>query len=94
MIWLLSGASDNPEDKTVIERHGAKALHSVVKSLMHAIWTEDQDAQKDMAHRMIQIAKPWTIRRWSESRHVNGKPFVLILKENARLVDLEWTEEV
>jgi len=43
--------------------------------------------------RMIQIAKPWTISRWSESKLANGKPRVQIPKENAHLVDLEWTEE-
>jgi hypothetical protein len=47
-----------------MEMHGADALYSAVKSLMHAMWTEDQDAQQDVAHRMIEIAKSWTIRRW------------------------------
>jgi len=42
---------------------------------------------------MIQIAKPWTIRRWSESKITNGKPLVRIPKEKAHLIDLEWTEE-
>jgi len=60
---------------------------------MHAIWTEDQYAQQDAAHWMIQIATAWTIRRWSESKIVNWKPHVWIPKEDARLVDLEWTED-
>jgi len=46
-----------------------------------------------MAHWMIQIAKPCMIRRWSESKLVNGKPLVRIPRENAHLVDLEWTED-
>jgi len=29
----------------------------------------------------------------SESQLANGKPFVHILKENAHLIELEWTEE-
>jgi hypothetical protein len=41
-----------------MEMHGAEALHSAVKSLMHAMQTEDQDAQQDVAHWMIEIAKP------------------------------------
>jgi hypothetical protein len=45
------------------------------------------------AHRMIQIAKPWTTRRWSESKLANGNPLVRIPKENAHLVDLEWTAD-
>jgi len=57
-MWLFSGAPEDPEDETVMEMHGADALYSAVKSLMHAIRTEDQDAQQDAAHWMIQIAKP------------------------------------
>jgi len=92
-MWLFSGAPEEPEDETFMEKHGTEALDSAVKSLMHASRTEDQNAQPDAAHRMIQIAKPWTIRRWSESKLANGKPLVRIPKENAHLVDLEWTEE-
>jgi len=92
-MWLFSGAPDNPEDETVKEKHGADVLYSAVKSLMHAIRTEDHEAQQDAAHRMIQIAKPWTMRRWSESKLANGKPLLQIPKENAHLIDLKWTED-
>jgi hypothetical protein len=92
-IWLFSGAPEDPADETVIEMHSADALYSAVKSLMHAIRTEDQDAQQDAAHRMIQITKPWTIRWGSESKLANGKPLVRIPKQNAHLVDLQCTED-
>jgi len=92
-MWLFSGAPEDPEDETVMEMHRADALNSTVKSLLHAIRTEDQDTQQDAAHRMIQIAKPWTMRRWSESKLANGQPLNPIPKENAHLVDLEWTED-
>jgi len=92
-IWLISGVPEDPEDETVMEKHGADAQYSAVKSLMHAIRTEDKDAQHDAAHQRIQIAKPWRIRRWSESKLANGKPLLRLLKENAHLVDLEWTED-
>jgi len=91
-MWLFSGAPEDPEDDTVMEQHGADALYSAVKSLLHAIQTEDKEAQHEGVHRMIQIAQPWTIRRWSESNLANGKPLVRIPKEYAHLVDLEWTE--
>jgi len=65
-MWLFSGASEDPEDDTVMGKHGAEAFYSAVKSLMHAIWTKDKEGQQDAAHWMIQIAKPWTIRWWSE----------------------------
>jgi hypothetical protein len=43
---------EDPENETLIEKHGGKKLHSAVKSLMHAIWTADQVAQQDRAHRI------------------------------------------
>jgi hypothetical protein len=92
-MWLFSGAPEHPEDETLMENHGAEALYSAVQSLIHAIRTEDQDAQQDAAHPMIRIEEPWTIRRWSESKLANGKPLVQIPKQNTDLVDLEWTEE-
>jgi hypothetical protein len=70
-MWLFSGAPEDPEDDTVMNQHGADTLYSAVKGLMNAIWTEDEETQQDAAHRMIQIAKPWTIRRWSESKIAN-----------------------
>jgi len=90
---LFAGASQDPEDDTVMERHGAEALYPAVKSLMHAIQTKDEEAQQDAAHRMIQITMPWMIRRWSESKLANGKQLVWIQKPNEHLIDLQWTEE-
>jgi hypothetical protein len=85
-MWLFSGAPKEPEDETVMEMHSANALDSALKSLMHAIRTEDYDAEQDVAHRMIQITKPWMMRRWSESKLVNGKPHDQIVMKNAHLV--------
>jgi len=91
-MWPFSGAPEYPQDQTLMEMHGADALYCSEKSLLHAIRTEDQDAQQNAAHQMIQIAKPWMIRRWSESKLASGKPLVQIPKENAQLVDLKRTE--
>jgi len=91
MMWLFSGAPEDPEDDTVMEKHRTDVLYSAVKGLKHAIRTEDQDAQLDAPHWMIQIAQPWTKSRWSESTLANGKPLVRILKENPHLVDFELT---
>ena len=92
-MWLFSGAPEDPEDDTVMGKHSADVLYPAVKSLMHAIQTEDEDAQQNAAHQMIQIAKPWTIRRWSESKFANGKPLIQIPKQKAHLIDREWTED-
>ena len=45
MMWLVSGAPEDPEDDTVMEKHGAETLYSTVKSVMHAIRTKDKAAQ-------------------------------------------------
>ena len=93
MMWLFSGSPDDPEDDTVMEKHGADALYSAGKSLMHAIQTEDEEAQQDAAHWMIQLAHLWTIKMWSESKLPNGQPLVRIMSESAHLIDLEWTQD-
>jgi len=66
MISAHLGAPEDCEDYNVMEKFGAKALYSALKSLMHAIQTEDHNAQQNVAQLMIQIAQPWTIRRWSD----------------------------
>jgi len=66
-MWLLSGVPDNPEDNSVMEQHGAEALHAKVKRLMHAIQSENEEAQQDAAHQTIKIGKSWTISWRSES---------------------------
>jgi hypothetical protein len=72
LMRLVSGACDDPEDDTVMEKHGTQALYSAVKRLMHATRTKYEEALQDAAHRMIQIAKPWIIKQWSESKMANG----------------------
>jgi hypothetical protein len=49
-MWLLSGAPEDPEDDTVMDQHGADALFSAVKSLMHLIRSKDEEAQQNAAH--------------------------------------------
>jgi hypothetical protein len=66
-MWVFSGVLDYPGDDTVMEQHGADALYSTVKRLMHGFRTGDEEAQQDSAHWLLQIAKPSTTGRWSES---------------------------
>jgi hypothetical protein len=93
MIWLFSGAAEDPEDNRAMEEHRADTLDSAANSMMHVIWTEEEEAEQDMVHRMIQIPMPWIIWRWSESKLANGKPLVQIPTGNGPLIDLEWTED-
>ena len=88
-MWVFSGVPGNTEDEIGMEMDGADAMYCTVKSIMHPIRTEDEQANQDPVHRMIQIAKPWTIRRCSELRLANRTPLVRIPMENANLIDLE-----
>jgi len=76
-----------------MEMHGAEALYFAVKSLMHAIQTENKEAQQHAVHRIIHIPKPWMISSWLESKVLDGKPLLQIPKKNAHLIDFEWTED-
>jgi len=76
-----------------MEKHGANELYSAVKSLMHAIWNEDKEAQQDAVHRMIQIATSWMIRKWSHSKLTNRKPILRIQNQNAHLFASDRTED-
>jgi hypothetical protein len=49
-MWLISGATEDPEDNAVIEKHSANAVHSAVTSLMNGICTEHEDSQQESAH--------------------------------------------
>jgi len=55
---------EDPENNTVKAKYGTEALYSAVKSLMHAILTEDHDAQPHAAHQVIHIEMHRIIRRW------------------------------
>jgi hypothetical protein len=92
-MWLFSSVPEDPQNETVMEMHSADELYYTVKKLMHAIRTEDQDTQQNAAHRMIKIAKPSKIRRWSESKLMNRKPLILIPMGNAHLVDFKWNDD-
>jgi hypothetical protein len=91
-MWLFSVVPDNPENDTLIEKHGADVLYSAMKRLLDATWTEDDQAQQNTAHQMIQITKPWMIRMWLELNHANRNPPLQIPKMYALLFDLESTE--
>jgi len=58
MLWLFSDGPDYPDGNTVMLKNGAEALNSAVKCVMHAIWTEAEEAQHDMAHHRIHIPTP------------------------------------
>jgi len=82
-MWMFSGASGNSEDDPVMKNLCTDILYSMMKSLMHAIQTEYNNAQQDPAHRTIQITRSWL---------ASGKTVVWILEKTAHLSNVEWTE--
>jgi hypothetical protein len=79
-MWLISGAPEDPEDDTVIDKDSEDILNNVVKRIMHAIQTDDEEAQQHAVHQMIQIPYHRTLKRWAESILANGKPPFQTLK--------------
>jgi len=94
MMWLFSGATEDPQDDTVAEKHGTEAFDSTVNCSMHAMCNKDNGVEQEAAQWIIQLAKLWRITsRWSESELVDRRTLVPIQMENAHHVDFEWTEE-
>jgi len=60
--------------------------------MKQAIMTENSEAQKDVAHKMIQIIKTAMIRKGWELILTNGKLRIKIPTRNAHPDDLKWTE--
>lgn len=92
-MWLTSDAPADPEDDTVIDKHGEDTQNNAVKMMMHAIQIEDEEAQHDAVHQMIQIPHHRTIGSWAESKLANGKPLFQILMEIVDNIHFEWTED-
>jgi hypothetical protein len=63
-VWVWVSPESEPTREIGPGVNTTDAMASAVKSLMHALRTEKQDAQQDLAHWMIQIAKLWTMMRW------------------------------
>lgn len=83
---MCSAAPDGPNDDSIIQYNADKVLYSSANSGMHAICIEDNEAQQDAAHRIINIEHPSTIRRWSEVKVIQGITVVRIPKEKVNHV--------
>jgi hypothetical protein len=91
-VLLYSEVPDNQADETVMEKYNAKALYSVGKRCMYVIGAEDNEAPQYRTSHLIQIAKHWTNRWWSESTLQIAKLVFWIPKINAHGADHKWTE--
>ena len=52
-MWLFSGGPEDPEGDTEMEKHSTESLYSALKSLMHAILTDDEHSTQDAVNWMI-----------------------------------------
>ena len=68
----------------------AKAVANVQREVSKAL---PLDKQQAAAQAMIEVVRPWTIRRWTESKLESGAPLVAIPTEIIHQVTLEWTPE-
>ncbi|KAF8518629.1 hypothetical protein BDD12DRAFT_811084 [Trichophaea hybrida] len=64
------------------------ALQVAVRSLTQGIRSDNDEAQKAAAEQIIRIAKPWTIRRWSESKLADGEPLGQWIQSWSEIDDL------
>lgn len=78
---------EDPEDNSVMEKHGAETLYSTEKSVMHAIHTADKDAEHVVAHWMIHPPKARMLKRQLQSKPANAKPLIPIPKGNVHFID-------
>jgi hypothetical protein len=74
-------------------KHCAEALYAAAKSLRHTLGTKDEGAPQAAVHRMVHIGMLGMTRMWLELKLTNGKLLVKIPKNNAHLIDLEWTDD-
>ena len=77
-----------------VSYHGPIALAKAVANVQRAVSKAlPSDEQQAAAQAMIEVIRPWTIRRWTESKLASGAPLVAIPTEIVHQVTLEWTPE-
>ena len=91
--WLFA-IPEVAEDPDAVAKHGPAALEKAVVDIQRAV-SKDLPAheQQAAAQAMIDVVRPWTIRRWTESKLASGAPLISIPTEIVHQVLLEWTAE-
>ena len=91
--WLFTIPQD-VQDAEAVESHGPQAMVTAVRDLELAVRRGDLlEDQKAAAVQMITVARPWTIRRWAESKLASGAPLANIPQGTMHQVPLQWSEE-
>ena len=77
-----------------VSYHGPIALAKAVANIQCTVSKAlPSDEQQAAARAMIEVVRPWTICRWTESKLASGAPLVAIPTEIVHQVTLEWTPE-
>ena len=91
--WLFT-IPEQLENPAAVDLHGPEALAKAVADVLYAVRKELPAAeQQAAAQAMIAVARPWTIRRWTESKLASGAPLIAIPAEIVHEVQLQWTAE-
>ena len=87
--WLFA-IPEVAEDPDAVAKHGPAALEKAVVDIQRAV-SKDLPAHEQQAavQAMIDIVRPWTIRRWTESKLASGALLISIPTEIVHQVLLE-----
>ena len=90
-LFVIPNEVEMPDS---VSYHGpialAKAVANVQRGVSKALQSDEQQAAAQM---MSEVIRPWTIRRWTESKLVSGTPLMAIPTEIVHQVTLKWTSE-
>jgi len=91
MMWLFSGAPEDPEDNSVMDKNHRDASCPSVKSTMDAVQTHDEATPQGAPWRMIPSTKPCLRARCIELKLANGTALAQIPSDKTFLTHLECT---
>ena len=87
--WLFA-IPEVAEDRDAVTKHSPVTLEKAVMDIQHTV-SKDLPAheQQAAAQAMIDVVRPWMIRRWTESKLTSGAPLISIPTEIVHQVLLE-----
>ena len=82
------------EDPDAIARHGPAALEISIVDIQRAVSKDlPVHEHQEAGQAMIDVLRPWIIRRWAELKLASGAPLISMPSEIVHQVRLEWTAE-
>ena len=91
--WLFA-IPEVAEDPDAVAKHGPAALEKAIMDIQYAVYKDlSAHEQQAAAQSMIDVFRPWTIHRYTESKLASGAPLISIPTKIIHQVLLEWTAE-